>query len=156
MGKKFPQRLRELRKEKNISQSSLGKIVGVSKSTISLYEAGKRQSDYDILVKLADFFNVSTDYLLGRTEDRRLKQNTPPNQEYSEKKIAGKRPSCGNDPDDLDDEILDSQLAASMKSDYGKEPSDEYKDMAKRIYKKVLAEVTKEAEDAERKKKSDG
>ncbi len=58
--------LRELRKEKNITMKKLGEIIGVAESTISLYENGKRQPDNVTLLKLADFFNVSVDYLLGR------------------------------------------------------------------------------------------
>lgn len=59
-------RLREIRKENGISLKKLGEIVGVAESTMSLYENEKRQPDYDTLNKLADYFNVTTDYLLGR------------------------------------------------------------------------------------------
>ena len=58
--------LRDLRKAKGISLKEFGKIIGVAESTVSLYENGKRQPDYDTLSKIADFFGVSTDYLLGR------------------------------------------------------------------------------------------
>ena len=61
-------RIRELRKVKNITMKQLGKIIGVAESTISLYENGKRQPDNDILIKLADYFEVSVDYLLGRDD----------------------------------------------------------------------------------------
>lgn len=60
--------LRELRKQKGLTMKQLGKIVGVGESAISQYENGKRQPDYDILNKLADYFGVSVDYLLGRTD----------------------------------------------------------------------------------------
>ena len=58
--------LKELRKEKNITMKKLGEKIGVAESTISLYESGKRQPDNVTLLKIADYFNVSVDYLLGR------------------------------------------------------------------------------------------
>ena len=57
-------RLRELRREKGISLKELGAVVNVAESTMSLYENGKRQPDYETLFKLADFFDVTVDYLL--------------------------------------------------------------------------------------------
>ena len=65
-------RLREIRKENGISLKKLGEIVGVAESTMSLYENEKRQPDYETLKKLADYFNVTTDYLLGREEKTTL------------------------------------------------------------------------------------
>lgn len=61
-------RIRELRKERNLTMKRLGEVIGVAESTISLYENGKRQPDNDTLQKLADYFNVTVDYLLGRKE----------------------------------------------------------------------------------------
>jgi transcriptional regulator with XRE-family HTH domain len=66
------QRLRELRKKKDKTQKQLGAIVGVAESTISLYEADKRTPDTDILKALAEYFEVTTDYLLGHNH-----QNQP-------------------------------------------------------------------------------
>lgn len=65
----FPDRLRSLRRDKGISQEILGSALTVDKSTISLYESGKRKPDYEIIEKLADYFNTTTDYLLGRSDD---------------------------------------------------------------------------------------
>lgn len=58
------EKLRELRKEKGISLKELGAEMGVAESTMSLYENGKRQPDYETLLKLAEYFGVSVDYLL--------------------------------------------------------------------------------------------
>ncbi len=63
------QRLKNLRKEQGLTMKQLGKLVGVSESTVSLYENEKRQPDYTTLQKFADIFNVTTDYLLGRTDE---------------------------------------------------------------------------------------
>ena len=63
-------RLRALRQERNISMKQLGDIFGVAESTISLYETEKRKVDTDMLIKFAHYFNVSTDYLLGVSDER--------------------------------------------------------------------------------------
>lgn len=62
-------RLRELRKARGISQLKLSMDLSVSQNTISRYESGAREADYDMLIKLADYFHVSIDYLLERTDD---------------------------------------------------------------------------------------
>ena len=67
----FSNILRQLRSEKNISTYKLADILHVSRASISNYETGRRTPDYELLVEIANFFNVSIDYLLGRTSDRR-------------------------------------------------------------------------------------
>ncbi len=62
----FGKILRELRIENNLSQEELSKIIGVSKSTIGMYELDKRMPQKDnVLKKIATYFSVSIDYLLG-------------------------------------------------------------------------------------------
>lgn len=56
--------LRQLRKEKGLSMKELGAIIGLAESTISQYETGKREPDFETLLKLGEFFGVSVDYLL--------------------------------------------------------------------------------------------
>jgi len=63
-------RLKELRKKKNISQLKLAMDLNMNQNTISRYENLEREADYETLVKFADYFDVSLDYLLGRTEDK--------------------------------------------------------------------------------------
>jgi Predicted transcriptional regulator len=57
--------LKSLRQEHNLSQSQLGTLIGTSKAVISKYENALSYPSYDVLIKLASTFNVSTDYLLG-------------------------------------------------------------------------------------------
>ncbi|MDU0319000.1 MULTISPECIES: helix-turn-helix transcriptional regulator [unclassified Enterococcus] len=64
----FGTRLKELRKSKKLTQQELGNIVHVSKVSISGYERGERSPDRETLTALADFFGVTTDYLLGRNK----------------------------------------------------------------------------------------
>ncbi|MGG4447597.1 helix-turn-helix domain-containing protein [Brevibacillus porteri] len=66
----FGERLRSLRMEKDMSQEELGETFGVGKVTISGYERGTRTPTFDMLMGFAEFFHVSTDYLLGRTDNR--------------------------------------------------------------------------------------
>jgi transcriptional regulator with XRE-family HTH domain len=68
--KMFQNRLKELRKEKKLSQEDLGEVMNISGRTVSYFEAGERSPSPEILNKLADVFNVSVDYLLGRTSLR--------------------------------------------------------------------------------------
>ncbi len=84
----FEKRLKKLRTEKNLTQKELGEKINLNGSTISFYERGKRIPDYKTLNQLADFFNVSTDYLIGRmnTRNHRTKKiiNQLPNQVLTE------------------------------------------------------------------------
>lgn len=59
-------RLRELRKENKMSQEDLGKLLGVTKVSVSGYESGTRIPSLDVLQGMLDIFGVSADYLLGR------------------------------------------------------------------------------------------
>lgn len=58
-------RIAMLRKEHKISQKEFGSIIGVAQNTISNWENGNREPDFESLKKMASFFNCSTDYLLG-------------------------------------------------------------------------------------------
>jgi transcriptional regulator with XRE-family HTH domain len=64
-------RLRLLRTERELTQEELGKVLGVGKTTISQYESEVRKPDADMLKRIAQFFDVSVDYLLGLTEEKR-------------------------------------------------------------------------------------
>jgi len=64
----FMKRLNGLCKERNISQGDVSRGIGLTRQSISLYAAGKRSPDIITLNKLCDFFSVSADYLLGRTD----------------------------------------------------------------------------------------
>lgn len=64
---KFQRILKELRLSKGITQGELAKQLSISRSTIGMYESGSREPDFETLELIADYFNVDTDYLLGRT-----------------------------------------------------------------------------------------
>ena len=64
------ERLKLLRKEKRMTQTEMANQFGQSLRAYQYYEAGTRHPEYDHLIGLADFFNVSLDYLVGRSETR--------------------------------------------------------------------------------------
>ena len=69
----FANRLKKLRKENKITQKELASNINVSPSTIGLYEQGRRAPDNETLAEIADYFEVTTDYLLGRTNQKYFK-----------------------------------------------------------------------------------
>ncbi|SCV19936.1 Transcriptional regulator, XRE [Bacillus cereus] len=76
--KMFGNIIRDLRKQKGITQKELAQSLQLSESTIGMYERNERQPDYNTLIRIADYFTVSTDFLLGRDfnvkEDRNNKE----------------------------------------------------------------------------------
>ena len=64
-------RLKELRKAKKVSNLKLAFDLNMNQNTISRYETGEREADYASLIKIADYFDVSIDYLLERTDNPR-------------------------------------------------------------------------------------
>ncbi len=62
----FAKRLKVLRAERDITQAEFAKIIGVAQQTVGSWEKGKSTPNYELLNKIADYFNVSADYLLGR------------------------------------------------------------------------------------------
>ncbi|MEB9920614.1 helix-turn-helix transcriptional regulator [Bacillus cereus] len=73
--KTFGNIIRDLRKQKGITQKELAQSLQLSESTIGMYERNERQPDYNTLIRIADYFKVSTDFLLGRDFDAEGKRN---------------------------------------------------------------------------------
>ena len=65
-------RLKELREQRGISQLKLAMDLGMNQNSISRYETGAREADYQTLIRVADYFNVSIDYLLNRTDNPKM------------------------------------------------------------------------------------
>ena len=68
-------RLRDLREDNDMSQTALAKIIGMSQTGYSKYETGENDIPTSILIKLADYYHTSTDYILGLTD---VKEPYPP------------------------------------------------------------------------------
>ena len=73
----FSERVKELRLKNHMTQVALGKILGVRQDAISTYENGKFYPEVRNLLILADYFGVSLDYLMGRTDDPEVHQLDP-------------------------------------------------------------------------------
>ena len=65
-------RLKELREKRRLSQITLAMELNLSQNSISRYETGEREADHATLIAIADYFGVSIDYLLGRTDNPRV------------------------------------------------------------------------------------
>lgn len=71
----FGERLRKLRKQRGLSQNELSKHIGISKSSVNMYERGEREPSFETLEAIADYFNVDMDFLLGRSPMYRIQEN---------------------------------------------------------------------------------
>ena len=107
------ERLKALRKEKKLKQINIANILNVSRSTYGHYETGHAVPNKVSMEKLSDFYDVSVDYLLGRTNEKKLTK--------SDNAIVAKAFSLRNDIDKLPQEALDK--------------IDEYIDLIKMKYK---------------------
>lgn len=65
----FAERLKELRKDKNMTQVQLAEALGVSKGTVAMWEIGKREPNFETLNRLSDIFDKRIDYILGNSND---------------------------------------------------------------------------------------
>lgn len=65
----FSDRLSSLRNKKNISRTELGEVLGITDEAVRLMEKGKRSPSFEVFCALADYFDVSLDYLVGRSGD---------------------------------------------------------------------------------------
>lgn len=83
----MPNRLKELRRSLGITQKELASSLGIAQPTLSGWETDRFQIDYDNLVKLADFFGTSIDYILGRSVDEQttVLNSSPKEEPYNNK-----------------------------------------------------------------------
>lgn len=72
---KFGNILKELRKEKGLTQRELAKLLNISNSSLAMYETDKREPDFELVKKIAEFFDVTMDYLLGNNKSNSTEQN---------------------------------------------------------------------------------
>jgi transcriptional regulator with XRE-family HTH domain len=74
----LPQQLKELRARKKITQEELAQKIGSSRANVSSWEIGRAEPDNDTLIKIAEFFGVTTDYLLGKNSPNEIKSFLSP------------------------------------------------------------------------------
>lgn len=80
MSSEFQIKLKQLREERDLSQYDFARMFGVSQGAVGNWESGKREPKHKTTVRIADFFGVTTDYLLGR-EPLDTKKDSPPSKE---------------------------------------------------------------------------
>lgn len=116
-------RLKELRENKKLTQSELAHILQISPSSIGMYEQGRREPDSTTLKKIANYFNVTIDYLLGNNNTS--KDSLPPLTKKDEREIAKDlenmiesldgAAAMGDCEDDEDRELLKSSLETALR-----------------------------------------
>lgn len=94
MTKEFGRIISNLRKKKGLSQKDAASKLGISQSLLSHYEKGIRECGLEFLVRLADFYEVSADYLLGRTTAQSLENGLSDTEENSDVKILKSNTYC--------------------------------------------------------------
>lgn len=107
-------KIKQLRLERDLSQKELGQILGVSNVTISMYENNDRQPDGETIKMLADYFRVTTDYLLGRTENPVA---TVTLTEKNEKDIAKKMKKLREELSNSDGLMFDGEILSDETKD---------------------------------------
>lgn len=84
----FGDRLQKLRKDKGLTQKDIADLIKIAPSTVGMYEQGRRDPDTETLRILADYFNVSVDYLLGRTENTKQVSKDEVPEEFTDPEAA--------------------------------------------------------------------
>jgi len=105
----FASIIKKLREEKKLSQKDIADHLGVTRQAVNSYECGRREPDYEVLVKLADYFGVTVDYLLGRTTDKNTNKNV------NDKDIQERETNCGKD--NICDGIINKEKLDFMDSE---------------------------------------
>lgn len=119
-------RVKELRKQKHITQEELGKVLDIQKAAISKYENGRAEPSTEVLKKMSAYFGVSIDYLLGNSTSKEIpNSNLPPLTPKDERDIARDlenmiesldgSAAMGSAEDDEDRELLRASLETAMK-----------------------------------------
>lgn len=109
-------RIKELRTEKGITQADLAKILKISDRAVGYYENGDREPDYSTLLKIATYFDVSIDYLLGVSDIKNTNtdNSTEPKDEWLYAFNNGY-----NDLEEADKEVLKATFDAYLKARKG-------------------------------------
>lgn len=69
------EKLTQLRSQKNVTQQQMADMLDITRPAYTAYESGTRKPEYDSLIKIADYFQVSIDFLLGRTSNKQFNQS---------------------------------------------------------------------------------
>lgn len=127
----FGETLKNLRLEKELNQVEFAKIFNIAKGTVSNWENNNRFPDKEMLNKIADFFGVSVDYLLGRTEQKPLNKNSKFELTERDKLVIEKEA----------EKMIKNLEKASVVEFCGTPADEEDKEFLKLAYEKFLSDV---------------
>lgn len=105
---RFPERMKQLRKEKGLTQIQLSDELGVSNGTVAMWETGKREVGFSMLETLSDYFDKRVDYLLGLSDD-----DSSPNLTEEQMEQLGKW--------EIEDNFYDTVMRYLQLDEFGKE-----------------------------------
>lgn len=133
----FSDRLTSIRKKREYTQQRVADYLGITRPAYTAYERGTRQPDFNTLIRLADFFEVSTDYLLGKSNDEnKLSINSRLSLSKEEMKIfeeLKKHPilfhDLSSDPEKKIKELIKLQKAKKLLLDDDEEMGEEFGDL---------------------------
>lgn len=128
----FGERLKELRNFKKLTQQQLADIFYLNKSSISRYENNGQMPENELLQKLADFFQVSVDYLLGRTNEK-----NPPKKEFKPELTTKDKVVIEKEAQ----QMIDNLEKASIVEFCGTPADEEDKEFLKMAYERFLTDV---------------
>lgn len=137
MGILFSDRLTSIRKKREYTQQRVADYLGITRPAYTAYERGTRQPDFNTLIRLADFFEVSTDYLLGKSNDEnKLSINSRLSLSKEEMKIfeeLKKHPilfhDLSSDPEKKIKELIKLQKAKKLLLDDDEEMGEDFGDL---------------------------
>lgn len=101
----FALNIKKLREERNLSQKDIADHLGVTRQAVNSYECGRREPDYQTLIKLADFFRVTVDFLLGRSSCKGI-NNLEEYENSNKAYISGDAPVLNAEIDHIEPELL--------------------------------------------------
>lgn len=132
----FGECVKALRKSRKLKQVELAEALGVTERTIRNYESGEREPDLPQAAKLADFFNVSMDYLMGRTDDSNLVLTREAHEAQREKENRPIAPTHDNLIPPEEREFLEwvkNNVEGTFFYDFSKAPEEQKADMMKSL-----------------------
>ena len=126
-------RIKQLREENKLNQINFAKHLNIANTTLSQYESGHRIPSDEIKIKIADYFGVSLDWLMGQTEKR-----TPGNMISNENHLTGKRFICIKEQQEKQVDGVLYHLPDDIKSFIAEKENAKYLEFAKRLKDKGI------------------
>ena len=113
---KVGMRLKELRKQRGVTQQEIANALNLTRGAYTNIENGSRETNFKVLSKLADYFNVTTDYLLGKSNVPNPFNNEQTSKEYSIKNFLAEHGVTGDDKTKMMEELLELMIKAEAKT----------------------------------------